>query len=249
MNNILRKIVNRNAFLWILFAFSGLIFSIGLSWKVNSELNFTYSFWYETLEIESHIDRYAPQNRFGKGSFVNTDKRQHVELFQQVVDSINNHGAGLDKISFKTNGGSALLFTEAEVIHLQDVANLIDKLFIVWIIAGLVFLILTIFYIKTKSPTPNFKAKAAAILTLLVSVVLVFITFGFTKVFYYLHTVVFPDNHQWFFYYQESLMSTFMKAPDLFAAMSLNLILVVFLIYIFAYNVFSKTLTKLALNN
>ena len=201
------------------------------------------------LEIQPHIDRYAPQNRFGKGNFVHTDKKQHVELFQEVVNAINNHGAGLDKISFKTNDRTSLMFTEAEVIHLQDVANLIDKLFIVWLIAGLIFLILAIFYIKTNSPTPSFKTKTAAIITLLASVVLVFITFGFKKIFYYLHTVVFPDDHQWFFYYQESLMSTFMKAPDLFAAMSLNLIVVVLLIYILAYKLFSNKLIKRSMIN
>lgn len=42
------------------------------------------------------------------------------------------------------------------------------------------------------------------------------ILFGPTKMFYWLHTKIFPHNHQWFFYYQESLMTTLMKAPDLF---------------------------------
>ncbi len=39
---------------------------------------------------------------------------------------------------------------------------------------------------------------------------------GPTKVFYWGHEVVFPENNQWFFYYEDSLMSTMMKAPALF---------------------------------
>tara|TARA_Y100000588_G_scaffold356149_1_gene412087 strand:- start:498 stop:764 length:267 start_codon:yes stop_codon:yes gene_type:complete len=39
---------------------------------------------------------------------------------------------------------------------------------------------------------------------------------GPKQVFYWFHIKVFPEGHQWFFYYQESLMSTLMKAPDLF---------------------------------
>ena len=33
-----------------------------------------------------------------------------------------------------------------------------------------------------------------------------------------MHEMVFPDDHQWFFYYQDSLMTTLMKAPDIFFA-------------------------------
>ena len=51
---------------------------------------------------------------------------------------------------------------------------------------------------------------------LLAAVGLVLLIAGPTAVFYQLHIWIFPDDHQWFFYYQESLMSTMMKAPDLF---------------------------------
>lgn len=43
---------------------------------------------------------------------------------------------------------------------------------------------------------------------------------GPTRVFYTLHEWVFPSDHQWMFSYQESLMTTLMKAPDLFAAIA-----------------------------
>jgi hypothetical protein len=35
---------------------------------------------------------------------------------------------------------------------------------------------------------------------------------------------VFPEGHQWFFYYQDSLMSTLMKAPYLFGYIALALL-------------------------
>mgnify|MGYP007022672661 CR=1 FL=1 len=36
---------------------------------------------------------------------------------------------------------------------------------------------------------------------------------------------------QWFFYYQESLMSTLMKAPDLFAGIAVQIALLAVIIY------------------
>jgi len=41
--------------------------------------------------------------------------------------------------------------------------------------------------------------------------------------FAWLHEQVFPPGHQWFFYYQESLMTTLMKAPHLFGPVALAL--------------------------
>jgi hypothetical protein len=45
-----------------------------------------------------------------------------------------------------------------------------------------------------------------------------------------LHTVVFPADHQWFFYYKDSLMASLMKAPDIFAAIAAQLLVVALLI-------------------
>ena len=46
------------------------------------------------------------------------------------------------------------------------------------------------------------------------------IAIGTKKVFYTAHTLIFPAGHQWFFYYEESLMTMLMQAPDLFAAIA-----------------------------
>src|SRR5690625_5358126 len=51
---------------------------------------------------------------------------------------------------------------------------------------------------------------------------------GPVRVFYALHDYIFPDDNPWFFYYQDSLMTTLMKAPDLFG------LIAVFLVALFA---------------
>ena len=48
---------------------------------------------------------------------------------------------------------------------------------------------------------------------------------GPTEVFYQFHIWLFPADHQWFFYWQESLMSTLMKAPALFGGIALAIAL------------------------
>jgi uncharacterized membrane protein len=54
---------------------------------------------------------------------------------------------------------------------------------------------------------------------------------GAKNVFYVLHQIVFKD-HQWFFYYEESLMTTFMHAPDIFGYITLMLVALAINIYI-----------------
>jgi len=48
-----------------------------------------------------------------------------------------------------------------------------------------------------------------------------------------LHVLIFPADHQWFFYYQDSLMSTLMKAPDLFAGIAVQIVLLALALYVF----------------
>ncbi len=48
------------------------------------------------------------------------------------------------------------------------------------------------------------------------AMILLVLVIGRARCFYQFHVWIFPDDHQWFFYYQESLMSTLMKAPVLF---------------------------------
>jgi hypothetical protein len=66
---------------------------------------------------------------------------------------------------------------------------------------------------------------------LLILMTAAFMIWGAKAIFYQMHILVFPDDHQWFFYYQDSLMSTLMKAPDLFAGIAIQIVLVGLVLY------------------
>ncbi len=71
---------------------------------------------------------------------------------------------------------------------------------------------------------PSTKKLLISVLSLIALALVLMLAFGTKKLFYWLHAVVFPDDHQWFFYYEESLMSMLMKAPDLFVPISIQLL-------------------------
>ena len=59
-----------------------------------------------------------------------------------------------------------------------------------------------------------------ALLLITVSVMLI----GPYEIFSQFHVWVFPEEHKWKFYYEESVMSNLMKAPDLFAYIAVLLV-------------------------
>lgn len=207
--------------LWGGFLFLSFLVTLPASWWVLSKADFFYSPLYDNIGIAKHITKYAPQNMRGRMGFENTSKEERVALFHGIVEAINSHGEGLKNLSYDDTNlqkghQSQQLLTQAEVIHLQDVANLLDKLKSL-AIALIIFWIVIVAFLKFKKvtlpPTKDLLVSTFVIIVLLSAVLLI----GPEKVFNQLHIWVFPDNHQWFFYYEESLMSTMMKAPDLFA--------------------------------
>jgi len=223
-------------FLWLCCCLFLMIFSLGLSWQVNKSVNFFYGFWYSQLNIEHVIKTYVPQNTQGKKDFANTDTQQHLRSFNQIVNEIHNSGQGLSELSYlNENNQNRILLTKSEVIHLQDVSVLINRLRSVSAINFMLLVIIVggVYYIK--QPEPPRKDKYIAVIMPSALIFIVLGAFGFTDVFYYLHTLVFPDNHQWFFYYQESLMSSLMKAPDLFAGIAISLSVTAAIIYRIIY--------------
>lgn len=208
----------RSNFLWLLFLLTTFIVTLPVSWWGMSKVDFFYSSLHDSIGIDAHIQRYAPRNRFNKIEFDKTTKDERVVLFHGVVEAIHNNGSGLESLVYTraSNKEKVTLFTEAEVIHLKDVANLLEKIkpIIVGVILTWLASMLWIFIKQIKLPSA--KRFSLLALVLLVSVILV-LSFGPEKVFNQLHIWAFPDNHQWFFYYEDSLMSTMMKAPHLFA--------------------------------
>ncbi len=211
----------RSNFYWLLFLLLTFIVTLPISWWGLAKADFFYSSLHDSIGIDSHIQRFAPRNRFNKTEFEKTTKDERLALFHGVVTAIHNKGSGLDSLAYirDSNKESVTLFTEAEIIHLKDVANLLEKLKPVVIGMISIWLVLMLWVFIKRIKFPSAKRFSLLVLVLLSSVVLV-LSFGPEKVFNQLHIWAFPDNHQWFFYYEDSLMSTMMKAPYLFAYIS-----------------------------
>ncbi|MCK5665744.1 MAG: DUF1461 domain-containing protein [Thiotrichaceae bacterium] len=217
---------------WGLFLVFSFIITLPASWWALSKVDFGYDFLYDRIGISAHIDRYVPRNNKNKKDFVLTTKAERVHFFHVIAEAIHNKGEGLVELSYSSKNKK--LLTNAEVVHLQDVANLLDKLEIILWVALILWLVVLIIlrFKRIKLPPANQLLISTVIITLVFTVVL---SFGPEMIFNQLHVWVFPDNHQWFFYYEESLMSTMMKAPDLFAYIAgiwalLSLILTIFLL-------------------
>ena len=203
-----------------------LSFWVGLffAWQTLSATHFFYPQIYDALDFEPFIEELAPQNYYKTG-FENTDREQRIALFGQIVDAINNKGQNLSEITYHDSDGNAIdkLLREPEVIHLQDVANLLEKLRTSEYWAIVILLIIVALFKMIKIPFQHI-GRTLFITLGIVAIIAVSITiYGARAVFYQLHTIVFPENHQWFFYYQESLMTTLMKAPDIFAVIAVLL--------------------------
>lgn len=201
--------------------------SLVFAWYGLSAVNFAFPVVYEMAGIGENIAQYAPQNRYKRG-FELTTRVEHERLFAEIVRAINHNGKGLADISYRGPDGNVIdrFLRMPEVVHLQDVANLLTSLrYFCWYIAGLT-IVLTGLYLYLRWPIPNTRRAGVGLGVVLAIVTMGLIFTGATDVFYSLHTRIFPDGHQWFFYYQESLMTTLMKAPDLFAYIGLLLVAV-----------------------
>jgi uncharacterized membrane protein len=227
-------VINSRVFCLLMLA---LILSLYGGWMVNAKLGYGYAWLYGFYETEQHIARYAPQNKFRQG-FETTSVDEHKKVFQQIVDSVHANGEGLADISYEYSGQTLSLLHEAERIHLQDVANLINALHKLALGCLLVFIACFVgeyrHQCKRKGQTQE-QASALGLLSifllLLILMTATFFIWGAKAIFYQMHILVFPDDHQWFFYYQDSLMSTLMKAPDLFAGIAIQIVLVGLVFY------------------
>lgn len=214
---------------------SALIMALWLAWQTLVPVDFGYGMAYELLDIEQHVQRFGPVNRY-KEDFEFTSKTEHKRLFGAIVHSIQHDGEGLRRIYYTTHEGRRItLLREAEAIHLQDVANLITLFDRVTLGAALV-LALTLGVMKRQRlPAPTVPQLLAGLGGLLLVCGLVLVIAGPTNTFYWLHTQIFPEEHEWFFYYQDSLMTTLMKAPDLFGFIAALWVVLALVILAFGY--------------
>ncbi len=202
---------------WGFFLILSFMITLPVSWWLLAKVDFGYPVLYNSMDIPAHITQFAPRNYKGKLHFELTSKADRISLFNKIIEEVQSDGSGLDKLTYldKVNNKSITLFTDAEVIHLQDVAKLLNKLKIVVLVLTIFWLIILLILWQRKKSLPSRKQLIFSSL-LIVSGAGLVLLLGPEAIFNQLHIWVFPDNHQWYFYYEESLMSTLMKAPDLF---------------------------------
>ena len=214
-----------------------LLFSTGIAflaaWYIGSYFNFAYPIWYELLDISNTIQVHGPQNIY-KQQFSSTDSAQHLTLFAQIVEGISLEASQVkDYLGGLTYGNEKqavidTLLHSKEIQHLYDVSILLSAVKAAGLILALVGLSLFFFIGRKQSTDYIFRKRDVYFLSvpLLGLLTLLLLVFGFESVFYRLHDWFFPAGHQWFFYYYESLMTTLMKAPDLFAYIGAFLLLI-----------------------
>lgn len=211
---------------WGGYSIISLLLSIWIAWHALAQCNFLYPVWYSALDIEQTVKTFAPKNKY-KPQFQHTDTTEHKRLFAEIVTAVQNSGDGLSKIYYFDMQGERIeqLLTTDEIVHLQDVANFIDRLN--WFGSLLMMIALvwlaTMYVLNIFMPSINRLLSSMLIVVLLT--LLMVIVLGAQDIFYWLHIQIFPEDHPWFFYYEDSLMSTLMQAPILFAPMSMQLVL------------------------
>ncbi|NRA60268.1 MAG: DUF1461 domain-containing protein [Psychrobium sp.] len=228
-----------------LYSLTCLLLAFIMSWLLLSKVDFGYRYFHDMLDIQQVTEKFGGENRYKQG-FEHTTKSEHIRLFGAINRAVHQQGTGLTDIVYHHKNGHIIapLLHQAEIVHLTDVATLIDRLkdlaigiFILWL------LLLSTFYWRRLS-LPTMKQQSLSVAGFSVAGVLLAIVVGPTQVFYYLHQVIFPDDHQWFFYYQDSLMSTLMKAPDLFGAIFVVLAGLALVIYVIQHVVINRLYQK-----
>lgn len=209
---------NAATLVWFIYAVISVLLAVLTSWALYSKADYGYPFWYKQLNIGEHIAQYGPQNRFKSGLEL-LPAEQHWAAFEQIRDAVHHHGDGLASIVYQPPGQAPrTLLHAAEVQHLQDVANLIDQgRSVFWV---LLLLWLPVALAACRLGLPSMSRRLAITVIAAGAVLAWLLIAGPTKVFYQFHLWLFPDNHQWFFYWQDSLMSTLMKAPVLFGGIA-----------------------------
>ena len=216
------------------------------AWKLLYLSNYNYEFWYSQLSIEQHVAKFAPQNRLNKTGFEKTTREARTELFRSIGHAINNGGEGLRTLEYQPHPDAEpiVLLTDPEAIHLEDVAKLIDLLEPIGWAATVLLVVLMVLAIVGNISLPGLKVSLLTLLVIALLLTVVIVVVGPRDVFSALHEFVFPADHQWFFYYQDSLMTTLMKAPDIFFAIGAvwaALAVIIYLMFTFLFRLIERT--------
>ena len=207
-----------------------------LAWKSLSTVNFFFDRIYEFHALDEQIKRYAPQNR-NKTNFEITSSAEHHRIFAKIVSSINSSGDGLAEISYYSPNGKKIdaFLTKDEITHLKDVSQLVvfSEQLILILISLLVLFYGFCFYYKVKrsrylwKPVGNILSFSTILLTLILGAGILTVI-GPRTVFHIVHELLFAGKGQWFFYYQESLMTTLLP-ESLFGTIAILLVAAAFI--------------------
>src|SRR5687768_12188823 len=125
---------------WSIFFICQLIGLALVSWHLLAQFHFAYPVGYQLLDLDKHIAEFAPLNHH-KDDFELTSAEDHWRLFGEISDAVHASGEGLDGISYSLKTGeTTALMHQAEIIHLQDVANLIDVFYMAGTLCLLVWI-------------------------------------------------------------------------------------------------------------
>lgn len=197
----------------------GLLAAAYLAWLALALVDFLYPWLYQALEIDAHIEHFGPQNRYRDG-FALTSDAQRIALFGEIAEAINHGGRGLASISYRPGPGSAPvpLLRPPEIEHLRLVAELVATLRGIGLGALVLFVAAVAGMAYARVQPDRMLRFGGVVLAVAGAGGMVFASFDVSDTGWFarLHEWVFPPGHQWFFYYQDSLMTTLMKAPDLF---------------------------------
>ena len=224
-------------------------FCIVLSWHLLSSFNFFFSKLYEIHKIDQQIEKYAPQNR-NRSGFEFTTKEEQTRIFREIVKEINYYGSGLESISYHDKDGKKIdaFLTSAEVEHLVDVSMLIQGMNRLGLALAGILLILLFFTWTYKVRHARYFWKPPNIWLLFFNMVfLIFalaccvFTIGPRLVFHKLHEWIFFNKGQWFFYFQDSLMTTLLP-ESIFGSISILMAIFALMFWIMICSVVNKIL-------
>ena len=110
---------------------------------------------------------------------------------------------------------------QPEIEHLLDVKTIINAFY--WL--GSFFGLVQFFVVLKQKKLPDFKEMIGIVFFISVVITGLLSILGSNTVFNFLHEIIFPKENSWFFFYQESLMTTLMKAPDIFGVIAVILLI------------------------
>ena len=214
------------------------------SWHFLSKVNFFFNRLYDLHKIESHINEFAPQNRQNRNNFEHTSKDERVRIVGEILRTVNANGVGLKTIQyFNTDGVPINLFlTLEEVDHLEDVSVLVQSMNNLAFIFIIILIIITLMAWRYKRAPPSLLMLICSMASFVVIITGSIIFIGPLEVFNKLHELVFANKSQWHFYYQDSLMTTLLKAPDTFASMAVLLTAIALIFWLLIFCLTKKIL-------